>query len=269
MDSQWLQNLSRQLKLTKPELLSPAGNWDCVLAAVENGADAVYFGLKRFNARARAHNFTPEELPSLMEYLHERGLKGYVTLNTLLFSQELEAAQTCLEQIITAGADAVIVQDVGLLRLVRQLSPDFPIHASTQMSITSARGVEFAEQMGASITTLGRECSLKEIALLQQERLKNKPPQGAHQLPLEVFIHGALCLSLSGQCLASEALGDALPTVESALSHADYPISSSVAAWNTRWALNASWPAPKTESGLSRYPNSSWLESPLLKSREG
>ncbi|MGI6345510.1 MAG: DUF3656 domain-containing U32 family peptidase [Limisphaerales bacterium] len=207
MDSQWLQNLSRQLKLTKPELLSPAGNWDCVLAAVENGADAVYFGLKRFNARARAHNFTPEELPSLMEYLHERGLKGYVTLNTLLFSQELEAAQTCLEQIITAGADAVIVQDVGLLRLVRQLSPDFPIHASTQMSITSARGVEFAEQMGASITTLGRECSLKEIALLQQERLKNKPPQGAHQLPLEVFIHGALCLSLSGQCLASEALG--------------------------------------------------------------
>ncbi|NCC61801.1 MAG: U32 family peptidase [Verrucomicrobiae bacterium] len=202
-----LENLPIPLRPSKPELLSPAGDWDCARAAVENGADAIYFGLGRFNARIRANNFTLEQLPSLMEYLHERGLKGYITLNTLVFSQELEAVQEYLEQIISAGADAVIVQDIGVLRLIRSLSPDFPIHASTQMSITSTTGIDFAERMGASLTALGRECSVKEIALLQQQRLNNKPGEPPQQLPLEVFIHGALCLSFSGQCLASEALG--------------------------------------------------------------
>lgn len=202
-----LENLPMPLRPSKPELLSPAGDWDCARAAVENGADAIYFGLDRFNARIRANNFTLEQLPSLMEYLHERGLKGYITLNTLVFSNELEAVQEYLEQIISAGADAVIVQDIGILRLIRRLSPDFPIHASTQMSITSATGIEFAEHLGASLTALGRECSSKEISILQQQRLNSKLGEAPQQLPLEIFIHGALCLSFSGQCLASEALG--------------------------------------------------------------
>ena len=165
-----LENLPMPLRPSKPELLSPAGDWDCARAAVENGADAIYFGLDRFNARIRANNFTLEQLPSLMEYLHERGLKGYVTLNTLVFSNELEAVQEYLEQIISAGSDAVIVQDIGILRLIRRLSPDFPIHASTQMSITSATGIEFAEHL-----VQGRDLliDLLRLALFVADRAQN------------------------------------------------------------------------------------------------
>src|SRR3974390_132703 len=113
-----------------PELLAPAGDWDCVKAAVENGADAIYFGLDKFNARMRAHNFTEADLPRLMEFLHRRGVKGYVTLNTLIFENELADAEKYLRTMITAGVDGVIVQDVGICRLIRRLSPDFSIHAS-------------------------------------------------------------------------------------------------------------------------------------------
>jgi putative protease len=125
----------------RPELLAPAGDWECAKAAIENGADAIYFGLEKFNARMRAHNFTESDLPRLAQFLHNRGVKGYVTFNTLVFADELRAAEDMLRPIITAGLDAVIVQDIGVCRLIRQLSPDFPIHASTQMSITSAAGV--------------------------------------------------------------------------------------------------------------------------------
>ncbi len=180
-----------------PELLAPAGNWECAKAAVENGADAIYFGLERFNARMRAENFTEADLPELMQFLHRRGVKGYVTLNTLIFPQELREAQQYIRSIITAGVDAVIVQDVGICRLIRHLSPDFPIHASTQMTITSAAGVEFAESLGCNLVVLARECSLKEIDKIRQQI----------SLPLEVFVHGALCVAYSGQCLTSEALG--------------------------------------------------------------
>ena len=121
---------------SSPELLAPAGDWDCVKAAVENGADAIYFGLEKFNARMRAHNFTEADLPKLMEFLHRRGVKGYVTFNTLIFENEMAQAEQYLRAIIAAGVDAAIVQDVGICRLIRQLSPDFPIHASTQMTIT-------------------------------------------------------------------------------------------------------------------------------------
>ena len=123
-----------------PELLAPAGDWDCARAAVENGADAIYFGLDKFNARMRAHNFTEADLPKLMEFLHRRGVRGYVTFNTLVFENELADAEKYLRTMIAAGVDAAIVQDVGICRLIRQLSPDFPIHASTQMTITSAAG---------------------------------------------------------------------------------------------------------------------------------
>ncbi|WP_448598477.1 DUF3656 domain-containing U32 family peptidase [Thermoleptolyngbya sp.] len=185
-----------------PELLAPAGNWECARAAVENGADAIYFGLDRFNARMRAQNFTEADLPELMAFLHRRGVKGYVTLNTLVFPAELAEAEQYVRTMITAGVDAAIVQDVGICRLIRHLSPDFPIHASTQMTITSAAGVAFAQALGCNLVVLARECSLKDIRKIQQQ-VSNR----AVAMPLEVFVHGALCVAYSGQCLTSESLG--------------------------------------------------------------
>jgi putative protease len=182
-----------------PELLAPAGDWECVKAAVENGADAIYFGLDRFNARMRAQNFTESDLPGLMDFLRRRGVKGYVTFNTLVFANEMAEAEQFLRALIAAGVDAAIVQDVGICRLIRMLSPDFPIHASTQMTVTSAAGVEFARELGCSLVVLARECSVREIETI------NRSP--ARSLPLEVFVHGALCVAYSGQCLTSEALG--------------------------------------------------------------
>ncbi|MDX2242294.1 MAG: DUF3656 domain-containing protein [Leptolyngbyaceae cyanobacterium bins.302] len=185
-----------------PELLAPAGNWECARAAVENGADAIYFGLERFNARMRAENFTEADLPELMTFLHRRGVKGYVTVNTLVFTGELPEAEQYLRSIIAAGVDAVIVQDVGICRLIRHLSPDFPIHASTQMTITSAAGVEFAKNLGCQLVVLARECSIKELNKIQRQLHDRNLV-----LPLEVFVHGALCVAYSGQCLTSESLG--------------------------------------------------------------
>ena len=191
------------LKLThRPELLAPAGNWECAKAAIENGADAIYFGLERFNARMRAENFTEADLPELMAWLHQRGVKGYVTLNTLVFPQELPAAEQYLRSVILAGVDAAIVQDVGLCKLIRHLSPDFPIHASTQMTVTSAAGVEFAHELGCNLVVLARECSLKEI-----DKIQIQLGDREISIPLEVFVHGALCVAYSGQCLTSESLG--------------------------------------------------------------
>ena len=203
-----------------PELLSPAGDWECAKAAVENGADAIYFGLEKFNARMRAHNFTVADLPELMEFLHRRGVKGYVTFNTLVFENELADATEYLRAIIAAGVDAAIVQDVGICRLVRELSPDFPIHGSTQMTITSAAGVEFARDLGCNLVVLARECSIAEIEKIQSSfkvqdssfKLTNasadlKLESSNLNLPLEVFVHGALCVAYSGQCLTSESLG--------------------------------------------------------------
>ena len=191
-----------------PELLAPAGDWDCARAAVENGADAIYFGLDKFNARMRAQNFTGADLPKLMEFLHRRGVGGYVTLNTLVFENELADAEKYLRTMIAAGVDAVIVQDVGICRLIRQLSTDFPIHASTQMTITSAAGMEFARELGCNLVVLARECSLAEIEKIRAAGEAISSPATRHaSLPLEVFVHGALCVAYSGQCLTSEALG--------------------------------------------------------------
>jgi len=207
--------------LRVPELLAPAGDWDCARAAIENGADAIYFGLEKFNARMRAHNFTQADLPKLMQFLHVRGVKAYVTFNTLVFENELAEAEQYLRTIIAAGVDAAIVQDVGICRLIRQLSPDFPIHVSTQMTITSAGGVEFVRELGCNLVVLARECSLKEIEKIQSagempssdcraadSDVSSSAPNTRHSsLPLEVFVHGALCVAYSGQCLTSEALG--------------------------------------------------------------
>ena len=185
----------------RPELLAPAGDWECAKAAVENGADAIYFGLEKFNARMRANNFTAADLPRLMEFLHRRGVRGYVTFNTLVFQDELAAAGEYLRAIIAAGVDAAIVQDAGICRLIRELSPDFPIHASTQMTVTSPAGVEFARRLGCELVVLARECSIAEI-----EKIRAAVAAGPG-MPLEVFVHGALCVAYSGQCLTSESLG--------------------------------------------------------------
>ena len=186
-----------------PELLAPAGDWTCARAAVENGADAIYFGLERFNARMRAKNFTQADLPDLMAFLHRRGVRGYVTFNTLVFADELAAAEDYLRSIIAAGVDAAIVQDVGMCRLIRALSPDFPIHVSTQMTVTSAAGVAFARSLGAQLVVLARENSLADIAAIRSA----DTAVAGRPMPLEVFVHGALCVAYSGQCLTSESLG--------------------------------------------------------------
>jgi len=204
----------------RPELLAPAGDWECAKAAVENGADAIYFGLDKFNARMRANNFTEADLPKLMAFLHRRSVKGYVTFNTLVFENELADAQNYLRAIIAAGVDAAIVQDVGICRLIRELSPDFPIHGSTQMTVTSAAGVEFCRALGCNLVVLARECSLAEIEKIQASLTAEcQMPNGVRSVegsveairhssfPLEVFVHGALCVAYSGQCLTSESLG--------------------------------------------------------------
>ena len=190
-----------------PELLSPAGDWDCARAAVENGADAIYFGLDRHNARIRADNFTLDDLPRLMDFLHRRGVRGYVTFNTLIFADELAEAEATLRRIIAAGADAAIVQDIGICRLIRRLSPDFPIHASTQMTVTSAAGVAFARELGCELVVLARECTVQEIARIRASLRSEAGADQRPEMPLEVFVHGALCVAYSGQCLTSESLG--------------------------------------------------------------
>src|SRR3954464_719163 len=178
--------------LRLPELLAPAGDWECAKAAVENGADAIYYGLEKFNARMRAHNFTESDLPELIMFLHRRGVKGYVTFNTLVFENEMAQAEQYARAMIAAGVDAAIVQDVGICRLIRQLSPDFPIHASTQMTISSAAVVGFARELGCNLVVLARECSLKEIQKIQAAADTGVGTNSS--LPLEVFVHGALCV---------------------------------------------------------------------------
>ena len=149
--------------IRRPELLSPAGNWECLRTAVANGADAIYFGLDRFNARLRADNFREEELAEMMEYLHRYGVRGFVTLNTLIFTNELREAGRMLVQLAEAGVDAMIVQDPGLARLAREVAPDLELHASTQMTITSPEGLELAKELGIARAILARELSLREL----------------------------------------------------------------------------------------------------------
>ena len=161
-----------------------------------NGADAIYFGMPRFNARLRADNFSPTDLPELMSFLHQHGVKGYVAFNTLVFTAELEDAVTQLQALEDAGADAVIVQDLGLALCVKEITPRLRLHASTQMTITSPEGLAFAKRLGIDQAVLARELSLREL-----ERFQNE------SVPLEVFVHGALCVAYSGQCLTSESLG--------------------------------------------------------------
>jgi U32 family peptidase len=151
----------------KPELLAPAGDRTCLIAAVENGADAVYFGLQRHNARIRANNFDGTDLPEVMALLHRRGVKGYVTLNTLVFPDELTCLEETIRDLAAAGVDAVIVQDLGLVRLIRAITAELEIHASTQMSITSEEGIALAQELGCTRVILARELALSEIGKIR------------------------------------------------------------------------------------------------------
>jgi U32 family peptidase len=183
--------------MRKPEVLAPAGDRAALEAAVRAGADAVYFGLQGFNARARATNFDTDDLASTLRHLHAHGVRGYVTLNTLVFDAELPGVEAAIRACAAAGADAVIVQDLAVARLVRSVAPTLPVHASTQMTCTDAGAVEYARELGASRVILARELSLEEIAKIRAET----------DAEVEVFVHGALCISYSGQCLTSEAIG--------------------------------------------------------------
>ncbi len=180
-----------------PELLAPVGSKKAFIAAIENGADAVYFGGKVFSARQYASNFTHEELEWAIDYAHVRGVKAYVTVNTLIKDSELEEACDYLRFLCNTGADAVIVQDLGILRLLREQLPELPVHASTQMTIRNAEGVKFLQDMGVKRVVLARELSLDEI-----KRIKSQT-----KVEIETFIHGALCFSYSGQCILSSMIG--------------------------------------------------------------
>ncbi|HOA68355.1 MAG TPA: DUF3656 domain-containing protein [Methanosarcina thermophila] len=185
------------MKPKKPELLAPAGGMEAFVAAVENGADAVYIGARAFSARGYASNFSEKELEEAIDYAHLRGVKVYVTVNTLLKEGEVEDALKLLSYLREIGTDAVIIQDLGLISLARKYLPDLPLHASTQMTLHNSEGIEFVKKLGIERTVLSRESSLEEI-----KRIKEKT--GAE---IEVFIHGALCISYSGQCLLSSLIG--------------------------------------------------------------
>ncbi len=176
--------------------MSPAGYWPQLRAAIEAGADSVYFGLTHFTARAKV-GFTLTELPEVFRTLHTRGVKGFVTFNTLVFEHELAEAAHAIAAIAEAGADALIVQDAGVMRLARRVAPGIELHASTQMSITDAEGVEAARELGATRVTLARELSLDEVRAIRART----------DCELEIFVHGALCVAYSGQCFSSEAWG--------------------------------------------------------------
>lgn len=181
----------------KPELLAPVGGKESLIAAIENGADAVYFGGTLFSARQFASNFTNEELELAIDYTHIRGVKAYVTVNTLIKDPELKKAGEYLHFLCNAGADAVIVQDIGILRLLRDQLPDLPVHASTQMTVHNVEGMKLLQEMGVKRIVLAREMSLEEIRKIKSQT----------SIEIETFIHGALCFSYSGQCFLSSIIG--------------------------------------------------------------
>ena len=179
------------------ELLAPAGSPEAVIAAVQNGADAVYLGFGNFNARRSAHNFTPEEFEKAVRYCHLRACKVYVTLNTLVNDREMDTALAAARLASEKGADAVLVQDLGLARAIRSAFPDLPLHASTQMGIHNLAGAVAAREMGMTRVVLARELNLDEIRFIS----------GHAGVETEVFVHGALCFCHSGQCYLSAMIG--------------------------------------------------------------
>lgn len=182
--------------MQKIEILAPAGGYDSLVAAVRSGADAVYLGEKSFSARTSAKNFDDDELKKAVAYCHIHGVKVYVTINTLIFDDEFEQLKQAIVSAAQADADALIVQNHGVARLARQITPELPLHASTQMSVHTASGVRALYEMGFKRVVLSREMSREEIRKCAEIPVE-----------LEVFVHGALCMSVSGQCYFSAMLG--------------------------------------------------------------
>ena len=194
-----MKELSESTKATV-ELLAPAGNMACLHAAVQAGADAVYLGAGHFNARRGADNFTFDDLAQACDYAHLRGVKIYLTLNTIVLPSEVEDALELARQTYRCGVDAFIVQDIGIALELRRILPDCEVHVSTQMNTHTEDGIQAAAALGASRVTLARELSFEEIAQLSQV---------ARDLGMEVevFAHGALCICYSGQCFMSSMVG--------------------------------------------------------------
>ncbi len=184
-----------QLKI--PELLAPAGNSACALAAFDNGADAIYGGLPKFNARERSDNFSLDEMAGVIDYAHERGKKVYIAFNTLVKQSELPEAAQMAADLYELQPDAVIVQDLGIAGMLREYFPGLQVHASTQMGIHNSSGIAVAAELGIKRVILERQITLEELELIMRKT----------ELEVEVFGHGALCCSLSGGCLFSSWLG--------------------------------------------------------------
>uniref|UniRef100_A0A7S2WUD7 Peptidase U32 collagenase domain-containing protein n=1 Tax=Rhizochromulina marina TaxID=1034831 RepID=A0A7S2WUD7_9STRA len=207
--------LARSPVLTaKPKVLAPAGGWPQLRAAALAGADCVYFGCSGgLNARARAANFAASELGEVVRFLHARGMEGYLCMNVLVFDDEIDQAMEIAREAAKCGVDALIVQDLGLAHLLREVAPGLPVHASTQMSITDANGALFvARELGCETVVVGRELSVEDISAVSS-RLSLEASgvrgddAGAMPTRVEAFVHGALCVSYSGQCFSSEAWG--------------------------------------------------------------
>lgn len=179
------------------ELLSPVGDFECLKAAVQNGADSVYFGGSSFNARASASNFDSDELAKAISYCAIRNVKTHLTLNTLIKDPEFKDAIKLANEAYELGIDAIIVQDLGLATYLIKNFPNLPIHASTQMTVHNLEGVRELESLGFKRAVLSRELSIQEIEYICQNS----------QIEIETFIHGALCISYSGQCLFSSMVG--------------------------------------------------------------
>ena len=186
------------IELKKPELLSPAGNFDSLKAAVLAGCDAVYLGGKLFGARAFSNNFSNEELIEAIKYAHLYGVKVYVTVNTLVYEHEVDKFMKYIDFLYKNNVDALIIQDIGMMDLIRKTYPLLELHASTQMHIHNLEGVKLIERLGLKRAVLARESSIDLIEKIKQNT----------NVELEVFIHGALCISYSGQCLFSSLIGN-------------------------------------------------------------
>ena len=204
------------------ELLAPAGSMEAVAAAVQNGADAVYLGYGDFNARRNAKNFSEEEFAAAVSYCHLRGAKVYLTLNTLLTDRELPKAAEVAAQASAIGADAVLIQDLGVLRMLRQVAPDLPVHASTQMTLHNLDGVKMAADLGLTRAVLSRELSRDQI-----ESICQRAP-----IEIEVFAHGACAPSPA----ASSTAGWTRPTPT--------PSPSRICPWRDTCGSCAGWGWP-------------------------
>ena len=183
-----------------PELLAPVGGWEQLKAAVNNGADAVYIGGSVFNARMKADNFRGDDMKAVIDYCHERGVKVYVTLNTLIKDTELAKAFAYAAELYAQGADGLIIQDMGIARLIKKYLPDMPMHLSTQGTVYNKWAADLAKEMGFCRIVPARELTLDEIGQMTA---------ACHELDMEVeiFVHGALCMCYSGQCQMSRLLG--------------------------------------------------------------